>query len=140
VDVLAARLAFWTVLAEHQDREWQVYGDDDPIWLDVPRTELAAAIDALISNVFRHTQPRVPFQVTVGANALVVEDGGPGIADVDAAVQRGVSGADSTGLGLDIVHAVAARAGGRVDVDNGVLGGARITVRFTAASQREHAS
>jgi signal transduction histidine kinase len=128
VDVLAARLAFWTVLAEHQDRPWQVLGSDEPVWLDVSRADLSAAIDALISNVFRHTQPRTSFQVTVGPDALVVEDAGPGIADVEAAVQRGVSGSDSTGLGLDIVHAVATQVGGRVDIDNGSLGGARVTV------------
>lgn len=135
VDVLAARLAFWTVLAEHQDREWGVVGDDDPIWLRVPREDLAAAVDALVSNVFRHTQPRTPFRVTIRPEALIVEDGGPGIADAGSAMHRGVSGADSTGLGLDIVQAVATQAGGEVVVDDGELGGARVTLTFTP--QRE---
>jgi signal transduction histidine kinase len=137
VEVLAARLAFWTVLAEHEDREWRVVGDDEPIWLSVPREDLAAAVDALISNVFRHTQPRTPFRVTIRPDALSVEDGGPGIADVGSAMDRGVSGADSTGLGLDIVQAVAARAGGEIVVDNGELGGARITLTFVPATPLE---
>jgi signal transduction histidine kinase len=69
---------------------------------------------------------------------LLVDDAGPGIADPAAAVRRGVSGAGSTGLGLDIVRRVAEAAGGRLAIDRGPLGGARIAlllpVRETVAA------
>ena len=42
---------------------------------------------------------------------LVVVDDGPGIRD-GSLLERGVSGADSTGLGVDIVRRTAAGAGG----------------------------
>jgi K+-sensing histidine kinase KdpD len=73
-------------------------------------------------------------RVTVFDDALVVEDGGPGIADSGSAVRRGVSGADSTGLGLDIVRRVATAAGGAVHIGRGAeLGGARVSMTFTPA-------
>lgn len=135
VDVLAARLAFWTVLAEHQGRGWQVLGSDQAVWLDVSRADVTAAIDALLANVFRHTPPGTSFTVTVSAGALVVEDAGPGIADPESALRRGVSGADSTGLGLDIVQWVATRAGGGVQLGSGALGGARVVVTLRPVEQ-----
>lgn len=134
VDVLAARLAFWTVLAEHQSRRWEVRGSDQPVWLDIARVDVTAAIDALLANVFRHTPPGTRFGVTVGGDALIVDDAGPGIADPAAALRRGVSGADSTGLGLDIVDWVAARAGGGVEIGRSPLGGARVVVRLGPGS------
>lgn len=143
VDVVADRLAFWAVLAEDHGRPWQVVGADDPVWLPVPRTDVIGAVDALIGNIFRHTPHGTGFRVTVTPEAMVVEDGGPGIADPDEALRRGVSGGGSTGLGLDIVCQLARQAGGSVAVDRGELGGARITVSLTAlapAAPAQHAA
>lgn len=133
VEVLADRLAFWTVPAEHQSRPWEVRGGDQPARLAVSRADAIGAVDALLGNVFRHTPAGAPVRITVevGATeaALVVEDGGPGIADPDSALRRGRSGADSTGLGLDIVRRLATAAGGAVSIDRSDdLGGARVTV------------
>lgn len=138
VDVLAARLAFWTVLADHQERPWEVRGSDQPVWLDVPRADLTAAIDALMGNVFRHTASGTAFIVTITKDALVVEDAGPGIPDEEAALSRGVSGADSTGLGLDIVQWVATRAGGTVELGRSALGGALIRVALRPQPADDH--
>jgi signal transduction histidine kinase len=135
VDVLADRLTFWTVPAEHQGRAWQVVGADRPVWVAASRTDLIAVVDSLLGNVIRHTPAGTPMRVTVAADALVVEDGGPGIADSAAAVRRGVSGADSTGLGLDIVRRVAAAAGGSVHIGRSRdLGGARVSMTFDPAA------
>jgi len=131
VDVLAERLAFWAVLAEDHGRRWEIRGADHPIHLKVPRADLIAAVDALLGNVFEHTPQGTPLRITVSAGALVVEDGGPGIADAATALRRG---AGSTGLGLDIVSRVAGLVGGRVVIDRGELGGARIAMLFTASS------
>jgi signal transduction histidine kinase len=60
---------------------------------------------------------------------LEVIDEGPGIAD-PALTERGVSGAGSTGLGLDIVRRAAAAAGGELQIRRGVLGGTVVVVTF----------
>lgn len=133
VEVVADRLAFWVVLAEDHGRPWEVVGGDEPVYVDVPAADLIGAVDALIGNVFQHTPQGTPFRITIGPSGLVVEDAGAGIADVEAALRRGASGAGSTGLGLDIVRRVAALAGGDVVVgdsahDRGGLGGARVAL------------
>ncbi|MEV7225482.1 ATP-binding protein [Polymorphospora sp. NPDC051019] len=130
-EVLADRLAFWTVPATHQRRRWEVRGGSEPVWLAAGRADVIGAVDALLGNVFRHTAAGTPFRITLTRDALTVEDGGPGIADSASAVRRGVSGARSTGLGLDIVRRVAAEAGGRLVIDRGdVLGGARVEMSY----------
>ncbi len=127
-EVMADRLAFWSVLAEDQNRPWAVDGGDHPLPVPVAESDLIGVIDALIGNVFAHTAEGTAFRVTVSASGLVVDDAGPGIADPASAVRRGVSGAGSTGLGLDIVRRVAADAGGRLEIGRGALGGTRIAL------------
>jgi|KBSSwiStaDraftv2_1062776.scaffolds.fasta_scaffold88399_2 signal transduction histidine kinase len=131
VDVLGDRLAFWAVLAEDHGRHYQVVGPEHPVYLKVPRADVITAVDALLGNVFAHTPQGTPFRVTVSRDALVVEDGGPGIADAVAALRRGASSDGSTGLGLDIVARIARQAGGRVNIDRSPLGGARIIMTLT---------
>ncbi|MGW4943905.1 HAMP domain-containing sensor histidine kinase [Actinoplanes sp. NPDC004185] len=128
VEVLAERLAFWSALAEDQARPWQVVGGDHPVPVPLPRSELILAVDALLGNVFAHTPEGVAFRVTASEAGLLVDDAGPGISDPAAAVRRGVSGAGSSGLGLDIVRRVAEAAGGRLMIERGPLGGARIAM------------
>lgn len=132
VEVLADRLAFWSVLAEDQRRPWEVRGGDVPVPVPLPRSELILAVDALLGNVFAHTPDGTGFRVTVSAAGLVVDDAGRGIADPVAAVRRGVSGAGSSGLGLDIVRRVAEAAGGGLEIGRGPLGGARVRLRLPA--------
>lgn len=126
VEVLADRLAFWSVLAEDQERPWEVVGGDEPVMLPVPHTELVGVVDAMLGNVFSHTPERTAFRVSVSRAGLLVDDAGPGIADPEKAVQRGVSGAGSTGLGLDIVRRAAEVSGGRMVITRSPLGGARV--------------
>jgi signal transduction histidine kinase len=133
VEVLADRLAFWSALAEDQQRPWQVIGGDQPVPVPLSRNDLILAVDALLGNVFAHTPEGVAFRVTVSPAGLLVDDAGPGIADPHAAVRRGVSGAGSTGLGLDIVRRVAEAAGGRMVIERSPLGGVRIGVLLPAS-------
>jgi signal transduction histidine kinase len=133
-EVLADRLAFWSVLAEDHGRAWTLVGDCPPLWVPVPREEAEAAVDALIGNVFHHTPEGTAFRAGVDGSVLVVEDEGPGIDDPDLAVQRGASAGGSTGLGLDIVRRLAAACGGAVVVSRGRHGGARVELRLKTTS------
>ncbi|WP_250031669.1 HAMP domain-containing protein [Paractinoplanes maris] len=139
VEVLADRLAFWSVLAEDQERPWEVVGGDEPVMVPVPRSELIGVVDAMLGNVFSHTPERVAFRVSVSPAGLLVDDAGPGIADPAKSVQRGVSGAGSTGLGLDIVRRAAEMVGGEMVIARSPLGGARVGIYLQAPARPRRA-
>ncbi|MET7401401.1 HAMP domain-containing sensor histidine kinase [Dactylosporangium sp. NPDC005572] len=131
--VVAERVVFWTVLAEDQGRPVAFAADPGPLPVAVSAGDLAATVDALLGNVFAHTDEGAGFAVTLrrsGSGAvLVVDDEGPGFPP--AAGGRGVSGAGSTGLGLDIARSTAETAGGSLTVGRSPGGGARVTVALT---------
>jgi signal transduction histidine kinase len=138
------RLAFWSPLAEDQERlfEFACLGvgdgnDEKPpasTTVAVSVDELEAALDALLGNVFAHTDEGTAFRVEVralsdGGISLAVEDSGPGLSS-DFVVERGVSGAGGTGLGLDIARRTAEGAGGVLRIGRSATGGARIAMEF----------
>ncbi|GIF25154.1 signal transduction histidine kinase [Actinoplanes tereljensis] len=133
VEVLADRLAFWSVLAEDQERPWEVIGGDVPVMLPQSHSELILVVDAMLGNVFSHTPEKTAFRVHISPDGLLVDDAGPGIADPARAVQRGVSGAGSTGLGLDIVRRAADESGGQLVIARSPLGGARVGILFAVS-------
>jgi signal transduction histidine kinase len=129
--VVRNRLDFWAVLAEDQSRSWTYDGPNAPAIVPLPVEEVAAAVDAVLGNVFAHTADGTDFRVRVldGRDlALVVEDDGPGLPT--GAEVRGASGGDSTGLGLDIVRRTAERSGGTLTIDRAPSGGARVEAHF----------
>ncbi|WP_042402263.1 sensor histidine kinase [Streptacidiphilus carbonis] len=132
-EVVRRRAGFWATLAEQQERRClvEVTGEDAPV--DLPEDDLAAVVDALVGNVFRHTAPGTAFAVRLTRAAqlvlLTVEDAGPGISDPDGALVRGVS-TESTGLGLDIARRAAAATRGTVAIGRGPMGGALVSVTF----------
>ncbi|MGE5827450.1 MAG: sensor histidine kinase [Micromonosporaceae bacterium] len=136
-EVVRERMAFWAAVADDQSRPYQVLGTDRRAPVPLSRADLAAALDALLGNVFRYTPQGTPFEVSVarrdGYVAVRVDDAGPGIADPDHALRRGVSARGSTGLGLDIVRQVAVAGHGSVDVDRADLGGASVVVLLADA-------
>jgi signal transduction histidine kinase len=136
VEVLADRLAFWSVLAEDQERPWEVVGGDEPVMVTIPRSELIGVVDAILGNVFSHTAEGTAFRVSITPGGLLVDDAGPGIADPATSVRRGVSGAGSTGLGLDIVRRAADEVGGRLVLSRSPLGGARVGIVLPAPDRR----
>ncbi|MDL2076420.1 HAMP domain-containing sensor histidine kinase [Streptomyces sp. GXMU-J15] len=133
-EVVRERMAFWSALAEDEGRKVRVAGVDRPVRIPVTRADLAAALDALLGNVFRHTPEGTAFAVDVhnGEDAVIVlvSDAGPGIPDPQAAMARGRgSGTDgSTGLGLDIVRRLAEATGGDVRIGSSVLGGTEVRI------------
>jgi signal transduction histidine kinase len=134
--VVAERMAFWSALAEDQERPWQLVAAAGPAPVPVAAPELGAALDAVLGNVFRHTPEGASFQVTVhrgeGSVAILVDDSGPGFKEPGKALRRGegTGGVGSTGLGLDIVRKLAERTGGSLTVDRSSLGGAQVHVSF----------
>ncbi|TDB77674.1 HAMP domain-containing sensor histidine kinase [Micromonospora sp. KC723] len=131
-EVVRDRMVFWAALAGDQNRPHRVVGAQLRIPAPVPRAELAAALDAVIGNVFRYTPQGTAFEVAVsrrdGYVAIRVDDAGPGIADPDRALRRGASDQGSTGLGLDIAKRVALQANGSVSIDRARLGGASVVM------------
>ncbi|MFI6344101.1 sensor histidine kinase [Streptomyces sp. NPDC050560] len=136
-EVIRERMAFWSALAEDEGRRTLVTGaEGPPVRVPVARAELAAALDALLGNVFRHTPQGTAFTVDVvggeDAVTVLVSDAGPGIADPRAALARG-SGSNrngSTGLGLDIARGLAEGAGGDVHIGTSPLGGTEIRIHI----------
>ncbi|MFF3325292.1 sensor histidine kinase [Streptomyces sp. NPDC002889] len=137
-EVVALRLDFWSVLAAQQDRPCERSFTPRPTPVQFPEDDLAAVVDALIGNVFRHTPQGTAFAVRVeraDRHVLVtVDDAGPGVADPDAALTRGVSVGGSTGLGLDIVARAARAADGEMQITRAPMGGARVQVAFALAA------
>ncbi len=84
-EVVAARVAFWSVLAEDQGRTVDSSVAGEPCAVPVDADELGAAVDALIENVFAHTADGTDFEVSVaalpeGGTRVAVGDAGPGVA------------------------------------------------------------
>lgn len=135
--VVGSRIEFWSALAEDEERPLQVSLPPEPLLVATTATDLAATVDALLGNIFAHTPSGTAFSVTLvreGNDAvLTVTDTGRGwrLAHPEG---RGRSSAASTGLGLDIARRTAEASGGRLLRDEGVDGGAVVTVRLGAAS------
>ena len=129
VAVVGGRIAFWQVLAEDTGRPLHRELPPGPLPVAVAADDLAAALDALLGNVFAHTPDGTAFAVTLAASpdggaVLTVADEGPGFPA--GAVRRGASGGDSTGLGLDIARQVAAG----FEIGAGPAGGAVVRLRL----------
>jgi signal transduction histidine kinase len=109
VAVVADRAAFWAVLAEDTGRVMTQDLPAGPLPVAVAADDLAAALDALLGNVFAHTPDGTALSVSLarvsGGALLIVADDGPGFSS--SAAERGTSGGGSTGLGLDIARQVA---------------------------------
>ncbi|MFJ5993232.1 HAMP domain-containing protein [Lentzea sp. NPDC092896] len=136
-EVVARRAEFWAVLAQDQDRVARADVAAGPLLVAVGEAELGACLDALLGNVFAHTPEGTPYLISLTATPdgarLVVQDEGPGFAD-DAALERGTSGAGSTGLGLDIARQTARSSGGAFHVARVEPTGARIVLDLGRSS------
>ncbi len=123
--VATERSAYWRVLAEDQQRPWRETIVERTMQVNVEASDLQAALDVLIENVFRHTDDTAIIEVgtsSAGGSACVwVADGGPGFEPSQA--RRGESAGGSTGLGLDIARRTATAAGGEMRIGPSEHGG-----------------
>jgi signal transduction histidine kinase len=103
--------------------------------------EVSASVDAdlfriavrnLVANARRHADTRV--RVSLVAGALTVDDDGPGVpSELRARLLRPFAqgeGGGSLGLGLAMAADIARVHGGRLDIEDSPLGGARMVLRF----------
>ena len=139
--VVAERVAFWEPLAADEGRQLDASINRSRALVGSPEADLAAALDALIGNVFAHTQPGTGLAVSVHRSNgpyvdVVVEDAGDGFPDDLSVADRGRSGTDSTGLGLDIARRTAVAAGGDLLLRSSALGGAEVTMRLLLVGGR----
>jgi signal transduction histidine kinase len=123
--VVLERAHFWSALAVDEGRRLQVGSAGVALPVRASPDDLAAAVDALIGNVFTHTPDGTGLDVDVrprngGGAVVTVKDGGPGVPD--AAVERGRSGGGSTGLGLDIARRTAEASGGALRISSSPAG------------------
>ena len=131
--VVTERVDFWSVLAEDTERAVGRELPATPLPVAVPADELAAALDALLGNVFAHTPDGTDLAVTLRARAgggatLIVADSGAGFPA--AALRRGASGSGSTGLGMDIARQAAEVGGGALTVETAPGGGAQVRLEL----------
>ncbi|MEY2424149.1 MAG: hypothetical protein QOI95_4216 [Acidimicrobiaceae bacterium] len=136
--IAAQRVAFWSALAEDQGRPLQSDLATGPLLVAATESELEAALDALLGNVFEHTPDGTALAVTLRTNdaaeaELTIDDAGPGIDESN--VERGQSGGRSTGLGLDIARRTAEAAGGALRIARSELGGASISLTLPSSTR-----
>ena len=134
--VMAERAAFWRPLAEDQERHMSVSVPPEPALVQASSDDLAACADVLLENVFTHTPEGAGLAVRVSHRAgggawLVVSDDGPGFPP-GGPVRRGLSGAGSTGLGLDIARRIAEESGGTLTIGPSPSGGGRVALSLGA--------
>jgi signal transduction histidine kinase len=138
--VVGERVAFWSALADEQGRSLRTRLPARSVWAQIDAVDLTDVVDALIDNVFAHTEEGVPLEVSLSLDpmegvVLTVEDGGPGLPGSDV-VNRGHSNAGSSGLGLDIVRRAAIASGGRLELGRSRLGGAQVQVVLGSSELR----
>jgi len=126
VRVVRERAAFWSALAEDQDRAVDLDVPAGSLPVAVDETDLRDVLDIVVDNVFAHTSEGVPLAIrlaSLGDTAtLSVRDEGGGF-DVHHDGADGAGGAGGagervgfTGLGLQIMRRAVAGFGGEVEV------------------------
>jgi two-component system, OmpR family, sensor histidine kinase MprB len=118
----------------------------EPVAVQGNSERLTRAINNLLDNAARHTQPGTPVEISVDTAGVTVRDHGNGIAgeDLPHVFDRFYRGADSrarqgSGLGLAIVKQVAEQHGGTVTAANAPDGGAVFRLLLPASAVSDEA-
>jgi signal transduction histidine kinase len=141
VAVVTERAEFWNMLAVEEQRRMDVDLGAGPLEVAAPAEELAEALDALLGNVFAHTADGTALRVGVarrpgGGARILIADDGPGISSPELALARGLSGAGSTGLGLDIAARTAKASGGELTINSRDGAGTEVELDLPAPAVR----
>ncbi len=153
------RLELRDWLTEHLLHTWQQHprrndiqieaDSGEPVWVAAHSGLLAQAVDNLLDNACKYSQPGSPIILRAGRQAdkiaLAVEDRGCGIAAKELphvfdpffrcsdTTRRGIAG---TGLGLPVARRIIAAMNGSLDVQSTPGEGSRFTI-LLAVPQRE---
>ncbi|HET7725000.1 MAG TPA: HAMP domain-containing sensor histidine kinase [Propionibacteriaceae bacterium] len=134
-EVIRERVAFWSALAEDQDRPFHQEVPDGPLRVQMPESDLVDLIDICIDNVFAHTAEGVAFGVTLSRSGdsavVVIADEGPGFQEHVS--QRGSDVVGRTGVGLEIVEKLVRGLGGTFRTSPPGLPGATVAVSLPLA-------
>ena len=133
----------WRPVAEDREQTFAFDAPAAPVVVGADPSDIAIVLDNLIENAIVYSPSGATVSVTVSQNGggiIRVEDDGPGIHPSEAKrvfdrFFRGRPGAASragTGLGLTIVHDLATRWSGSVELE-ATGRGTRIAVRFPEA-------
>jgi signal transduction histidine kinase len=116
-----------------------------PVAVAIDADRLMLVLINLIGNAAKHGRPGGRVEVAVlsegpRAVTIVVDDDGPGILARDrervfALGQRGPTPAEGSGIGLALVRMILERAGGRVEIKDSPLGGARFALTVPRAAK-----
>jgi len=133
-EVVRERVADWAEpVADRGHRLQAKAGPAGVRLVAVSRADLEAAIDALIDNALTHTPAGTEIRVALADDdsdrVFTVSDDGPGFPSAEVG-ERGVSRAESSGLGLDIARRTAERAGGGARLGASESGGALVELRL----------
>lgn len=132
--VVRDRVAFWSALAEDQDRDLTVELPDGPCDVAVDAVDLCDVVDILVDNVFAHTPEGTGFRIALVRDRrvarLTVQDFGPGV----GATHEGGERVGSSGLGQQIVRRAVAGFGGEVTFESVPDRGVRVVVVLPGAS------
>ena len=126
---------------------FEVERPDDDVHLDCDAHQIGRALTNVLKNAIEAIESRAPDSQpaarivirvleTDGRWRVEVEDNGPGLPATlrDRLTEPYVTNrADGTGLGLAIVRRIMEDHGGRLILENGAEGGARVTLVFAAA-------
>lgn len=109
-----------------------------PVPVAMEDDRLTLVLINLIDNAVKHGRPNGTVHVTLDLDdvryaRLAIDDDGPGIPSGDrdrlfGLGARGATDAEGSGIGLALVRLIVERAGGRVEVEDSPLGGARFIV------------
>ncbi|HSS68378.1 MAG TPA: HAMP domain-containing sensor histidine kinase, partial [Nocardioidaceae bacterium] len=135
-EVVSERAAFWSALAEDQDRAVTVSLPAEPLVVRAATEDLAAAVDALIENVIAHTPEGSGLEIDVHAVdsshvSVSISDEGPGIPP--SLWTRGRSDRGSSGIGLDIVRRCAEASGGSMTITDRAPSGSTVEMLLRRA-------
>ncbi|MEV1333624.1 HAMP domain-containing sensor histidine kinase [Micromonospora costi] len=148
VSVAAARVRAWAPVATDRGARLRLDAPAGPLPVLTVATGLDQCLDALIDNALKFGAHTVTVRVIGGERPVVhVLDDGPGLPPdrLTRATERfwrapGSQNVAGHGLGLSIVAALTAAAGGRLELDHADTGGLDAALHLTAGTPPEPAS
>ena len=146
-NLLPAHLEVWRPHPRFSDLRLEI-DDDRPLWVSAQRVLLEQALDNLIDNACKYSEPNSPICIrAVGSDGKVrieIEDAGSGISATELphvfdpffrgadSRQHGVTG---FGLGLSVAQKIAVFFGGRMEIESTKGCGCRVAIVLPAINQ-----